>query len=161
VRLYRYSVHRLVNCLRVVAPSRDPAALAASLDEVPCRWTTLNVASRLGHMFGPVPEGSQTESQRVSGTHHCPSVRRVRPGPADVRTAPSTRRRIHCKGKRPLGKDVQMTVDHDLIIWLIKDLVSRQLDTHHISHVGLSWLYDLRFGLTSGTPPRGTLSRQG
>jgi len=29
-----------------------------------------------------------------------------------------------CRGQRPLGKGMQVTVDHDLIIWLTKDLGS-------------------------------------
>jgi GNAT superfamily N-acetyltransferase len=29
-----------------------------------------------------------------------------------------------CQGQRPLGKGIQVSMDHDLIIWLIKDLVS-------------------------------------
>ena len=29
-----------------------------------------------------------------------------------------------CRGQRPLSEGMQVTVDHDLMIWLIKDLVS-------------------------------------
>ena len=29
-----------------------------------------------------------------------------------------------CRGQRPLSKDMQVSMDHDLIIWLTKDLVS-------------------------------------
>jgi GNAT superfamily N-acetyltransferase len=29
-----------------------------------------------------------------------------------------------CQGQRPLSKDMQVSMDHDLIVWLTKDLVS-------------------------------------
>ena len=29
-----------------------------------------------------------------------------------------------CRGQRPLSKGMQVTIDHDLIMWLTKDLVS-------------------------------------
>jgi Acetyltransferase (GNAT) family len=34
-----------------------------------------------------------------------------------------------CQGQRPLSKGMRVNMDHDLIIWLTKDLVSSQLDT--------------------------------
>ena len=57
--------------------------------------------------------------------HYRRPVRRVRPGSADVRTARLyPRRRGACQDQRPLSKGMQVSMGHDLIIWLTKDLIS-------------------------------------
>ena len=62
--------------------------------------------------------------------HNRRLVRRIRPGSAAVRTArPYPDGRGACRGQRQLSKGMQVTMDDDLIIWLTKDLLSRQLDT--------------------------------
>jgi GNAT superfamily N-acetyltransferase len=35
-----------------------------------------------------------------------------------------------CRGHRPLGKGMQVTMDHDLIMWLTKDLVRLRSEPH-------------------------------